>query len=488
MGARKIMRPIKGQVVIYAISGCPHCKKAKATLKKLELPYHTINLDGKKEEKATLFAMTDMYTVPQIFFNEVFIGGNSELQNLVKNESQLEQMIEMLESTEAPEGAPDTSAFKQEQTETESEEFDIMDILQSTSDEYKELVRRMQHPQTGLHIADRMYHFKIYKRCFIGHQAVDWLVKNENISRSEAVELGEQLRQKFFFKHVVNDHTFKDKYLFYRFVHHETKKALNIQKLTLKEPKPASEVAKGLRKIILALYDKHLTPDGRGVDYNGIAKSELFSQYEELSYELQRTDIASLPENERKAFFINTYNTLMIHAYVRNGPPRSFWQRFKFFTTNSYMIGGQNYSLDDIEHGILRGNKRSLLGLSNPISNSDPRYAAILPLDPRIHFALVCGAKGCPPIKNYSPQNIDEELDMSAKAFLESGCTIEGNKIYLSKILSWYKNDFGASYQVMLEWISQFLSPQKQAQLSELLSSNSYKISFMPYNWEINAA
>ena len=84
------MRDIKGQVVIYSISGCPHCKKAKQTLKRLELPFHVVNLDGKAEEKSSLFAMTDMYSVPQIFFNEMFVGGNSELQKLVEDESQLQ--------------------------------------------------------------------------------------------------------------------------------------------------------------------------------------------------------------------------------------------------------------------------------------------------------------------------------------------------------------------------------------------------------------
>ena len=479
------MRDIKGQVVIYSISGCPHCKKAKQTLKRLELPFHVVNLDGKAEEKSSLFAMTDMYSVPQIFFNEMFVGGNSELQKLVEDESQLQQMLAILDSTPPPDGAPDVKEYKSEPTE--SSEFDIMDILQNTPDEYKELVRRMQDPSTGISIADRMYHFRIYKRCFIGSQAADWLVKNENLSRKEAVDLGNQLREKLFFKHVVNDHVFKDKYLFYRFVHHETKKALNARKLTLQEPQPASEIANALRKVILALYDKFLSADGKAVDYNGLGKSELFQQYEELSFELQRTDITSLPENERKAFFINTYNALIIHAYVRNGFPSSFWQRFKFFSTNSYMIGGHNYTLDDIEHGVLRANKKSLLAFQPPFPHGDPRAASVVPLDPRIHFSLVCGAKGCPPIKNYSPENINEELDMAARAFLESGCEIDGNKIYLSKILSWYKADFGPK-ESLLQFIMPFLSESKQQQLHELLLSGNYKISYLPYDWATNTA
>jgi len=443
-----------------------------------------INLEGNADAKKELFSATEMYTLPQIFFNEVFIGGNSQLQALVKDENQWNQYLEMLKSTPAPEGAPN---IEQVIDIVESEEsVDIMDFLQSTPDTYKDLVREMQDPNTGISIADRMYHFRIYKRCFIGSQAVDWLCKTQNLSRPEAVKLGEKLREKYFFRHVVNDHVFKDKYLFYRFVHHETTKALNNKKLTLKEPKPAVEVAHALRKAILDMYDEFLAPDGKGVDYAGLGKSDKFSTYEEISYELQRTNIVSLPENERKAFFINIYNTLMIHAYVRNGFPSSFWSRFKFFTTNSYMIGGQNYSLDDIEHGVLRNNKRSLLAFQPPFSNADPRLEASIPLDPRIHFALVCGAKGCPPIKTYSAGNIDEELNMAAISFLESGCVVDGNKIYFSKILSWYKTDFGNSNQTVIEAVLPFINGEKKEKIENLLKSGNYKVSYLPYDWTTN--
>lgn len=53
------------------------------------------------------------------------------------------------------------------------------------------------------------------------------------------------------------------------------------------------------------------------------------------------------------AFFINIYNALVIHAFVEMGPPTRFWQRIAFFRRVSYVIGGQVYSLNDIEHGTV---------------------------------------------------------------------------------------------------------------------------------------
>ena len=79
--------------------------------------------------------------------------------------------------------------------------------------------------------------------------------------------------------------------------------------------------------------------------------------------------------------------------------------RLQFFNTSSYMIGGHQYSLQDIEHGILRGNRKGPGQFKKPFNKGDPRAeAAVHEVDPRIHFALVCGAKSCPPIKTYSAE------------------------------------------------------------------------------------
>ncbi len=72
----------------------------------------------------------------------------------------------------------------------------------------------------------------------------------------------------------------------------------------------------------------------------------------------QGVDPTGLSDNEKKAFFINLYNALVIHATVVLGVPRTSAGRGAFFSTSSYAVGGATYSLDDIEHGVLRGNRR----------------------------------------------------------------------------------------------------------------------------------
>lgn len=77
----------------------------------------------------------------------------------------------------------------------------------------------------------------------------------------------------------------------------------------------------------------------------------------------------------------------------------------QFFNYTSYIIGGHRYSLQDIENGILRSNRKAVGALSLPFKKNDPRLkVALAKNEPLIHFALVCGAKSCPPIKTYSAE------------------------------------------------------------------------------------
>jgi Protein of unknown function, DUF547 len=124
---------------------------------------------------------------------------------------------------------------------------------------------------------------------------------------------------------------------------------------------------------------------------------------------------------ERVAFFINIYNALIIHGTCAFGSPASLLKRLTFFGDVKYRIGADTYSADDIEHGVLRGNAASPASLGSLLNigplkkpqfrDRDLRRAqCVEPIDPRIHFALVCGAKSCPPIKLYTPDNLHEGL------------------------------------------------------------------------------
>uniref|UniRef100_A0A3P8W0X4 Zgc:152951 n=1 Tax=Cynoglossus semilaevis TaxID=244447 RepID=A0A3P8W0X4_CYNSE len=256
----------------------------------------------------------------------------------------------------------------------------------------------------------------------------------------------------------------------------------------------AAEVSLLLREMILKLFSDHLSADGKSVDYKGMSSDPVFERYCDLAIQLQRVELLSLSREEKLAFFINIYNALVIHGALRLGAPTNMWQRYRFFNYVSYLIGGEVFTLQDIENGVLRGNKKGIAQLRKPFSKSDPRLQMALPQpEPLIHFALNCGAKGCPPIKTYTPQDIDSQLRTAAQAFLENddGCVVDsGNgEVKLSQIFKWYKADFGGTDESLLKWVLEHMSDSpKKTSLQGVLSAGKTKVTFLPYDWSSNGA
>jgi len=180
----------------------------------------------------------------------------------------------------------------------------------------------------------------------------------------------------------------------------------------------------------------------------------------------------------------------MIHGTIEYGPPKDALARRSFFHKVSYLIDGYPYSLHEIEHGVLRCNRRPPGALFKAFKSSDPRAKYILPkFDARIHFALVCGAKSCPPIKVYNAENIDEALQLATESFINEETVIKQNEIILSRLFDWFSNDFGNSQEEVLSFILSFCKGDLQAELTSLLALENgqrAKVSFHDYDWNLN--
>lgn len=162
---------------------------------------------------------------------------------------------------------------------------------------------------------------------------------------------------------------------------------------------------------------------------------------------------------------------------------------WNFFKGVYYQVGGYAFCPDDIEHGILRGNRRPPYSLFRRFGSSDPRLNFMVkPMDPRIHFTLVCGSASCPFIDVYTPETLEEELEIAARAFVNSGGAVLDrgqNTISLSSIFKWYANDFGKDQNERLGFIAGYLD---QAEDRAFIEKNTYhlKITYQPYDWRLN--
>jgi|SRR5690242_8769045 len=179
----------------------------------------------------------------------------------------------------------------------------------------------------------------------------------------------------------------------------------------------------------------------------------------------------------KKAFWINIYNA---HTQLQLFKHRELYpHRGKFFNTRFVLVAGHRLSLDDIEHGILRRSKLKWSGgyLNKCFPGKFEKQFRVDKLDCRIHFALNCGAKSCPPIAFYEPSSIDRQLDMATANYLQTEAAYDGkhNILKLPALMSWFRADFGGKKGMLKLLIHQgILPPGKRP-----------KLRFNPYDWTL---
>lgn len=161
-------------------------------------------------------------------------------------------------------------------------------------------------------------------------------------------------------------------------------------------------------------------------------------------------------ESERKAFWLNIYNAY-VQIILQEEPElfkdRNSWFGYNFFSTPQVTIAGYRMSFDDMEHGIMRRSthKLSLGYMRNWFIDDAEKELMWDEIDPRIHFALNCGAASCPYIAAYDPQRVDEQLDITTKNYLSRTTEYNesGNTVRVTKLMSWFRGDFGGKDRVV---------------------------------------
>ncbi len=183
-------------------------------------------------------------------------------------------------------------------------------------------------------------------------------------------------------------------------------------------------------------------------------------------------------EAKKKAFWVNYYNIYVQYLLVQN--PGLFDNRDNFFKENQIRIAGHLCSFDMIEHGIIRRSKNKYsLGYFGKIFVEDFEERFRLEnVDYRVHFALNCGAKSCPPVAFYDWQEIDNQLDQVSMEYLKTQVKLdkESNELYIPILAFWFKADFGG-----LDGIKTMLMRYD----FDLLLSQEPDIKYLEYDWTL---
>lgn len=252
---------------------------------------------------------------------------------------------------------------------------------------------------------------------------------------------------------------------------------------------PPQEMASKLKNTMNILRGAFFDANGR-VAYERMHKSEIYQNFLELSRNLKNMDLKELARREEKiAFWINLYNVIVVHGVIALGIRDSVKEVWNFFRRVRYQIGEHLFSPEDIEHGILRGNRRPPYALSRRFARHDSRLAfSVKPLEPRIHFTLVCASSSCPFIDVYTPDNLEEELNIASETFINSGGAVldpTHHSISLSRVFKWYAGDFGATRAELLGFIAPFFYDENDRRFIETHAAT-LKVSYQDYDWRLN--
>jgi hypothetical protein len=207
------------------------------------------------------------------------------------------------------------------------------------------------------------------------------------------------------------------------------------------------DLSASLARAISALKAEAIDEAGRRVDYAQLAQSRVYAEYRSLTPRLRTLNLAHIiTRYERLAFWLNLYNALVIDGIIAYGVRHSETRLgiFAFFRRAVYEVGGMRFSCDDIEHGVLRANRGHPLLPGPQFGASDPRRSGVVdPMDARIHFALNCGSRSCPPIGAYGADHVDAQLTLATRGALDQEVLLEADELRVPRVFRWFARDFG---------------------------------------------
>jgi Protein of unknown function, DUF547 len=207
-------------------------------------------------------------------------------------------------------------------------------------------------------------------------------------------------------------------------------------------------------KIFNDLLKQHVNSSG-AVNYKNLKKDKTKLQ-EYLT--LLSKNVPSKAANKKAslAYWINAYNAFTLKLIIDHYPLKKITDldNGKPWDVKWIELGSKKYSLNNIENDIIR-----------------PQYK-----DARIHFAVNCAAKSCPPLANeaFTEANITKLLEVRTKSFINSSANeLTDGKATVSKIFDWYKDDFG----VVIDFINKYGKTKLAATAT---------VDYKEYNWNLN--
>jgi hypothetical protein len=241
-----------------------------------------------------------------------------------------------------------------------------------------------------------------------------------------------------------------------------------------------------LEEALGAVRAAHFDADGAACDFEALAASRERGRLAACMAELESFDPKRVRLGAQTAFWINVFNA----GVLRDGPELELDAGERdmeaFFERPRLKVCGRSFSLDDIYHGLLRGNLPRRGRMRAPMKRDDPRLAYMpIAFDERMHFALYCASRSSPSLRVFEGGKLDPQLEEAAERYIRRTSRVEraGARVVAPKILQWYAKDFGGEAGV-LEFVLGFLDD------SSVEAADRYrgreKLQYAPFDWALS--
>jgi hypothetical protein len=198
------------------------------------------------------------------------------------------------------------------------------------------------------------------------------------------------------------------------------------------------------------------------VDYPAFERSPAFRNYVESLARPARLETRT----QRLAHSINAYNAFAIEGILQGLSPASLLGRARYFRFREWHYDGRAITLHDLEHDVIR-----------PLG------------EPRIHFAIVCASRSCPPLRSeaYAAERLDAQLDDQARKFVNDPSRNRFDHAtrtaYLCEIFKWFDDDFVSGAGSLQKYVARYVD---DLAVARDLEQDAYRIEWIDYDWRLN--
>lgn len=241
-------------------------------------------------------------------------------------------------------------------------------------------------------------------------------------------------------------------------------------------------------------YKKLCQIEAGSINPNRTATSSFLRRKLKLLFgKLSAVNLQSLTHQEKLAFWINIYNSCMMNAFLEHGIPESPEMVVSLMQKATINVGGHLLNSITIEHFILRLPYHSKYTIAKGAKNEEKTARSIFGLEfsePLVTFALSCGSWSSPAVRVYTASQVENELELAKREYLQAAVGISTTKFALPKLLDWYLLDFAKDLESLLDWIClqlpgelakeaiQCLDRGKKEPLSQFVQVMPYEFSF----------